>query len=166
MAGFDSTWIIPFHYSADQTFNRKFVTVSPAARSGMRFTRPAAIRCIGEKPRNYNELARQNEYYADVAASIQAVIEEVFLQWRSTPTGDGHEAVVHGRRSGLNSVCERKNLARDAIRRDLRPACWRWRWRHRGRALRVSHGAWETTTVHHNMPTGVRNIGPTRSRRS
>ena len=34
---------------------------------------------FGAKPGNYNELIRDNEHYADVAASIQKVTEEVML---------------------------------------------------------------------------------------
>src|SRR5262249_39352841 len=35
---------------------------------------------FGEKPRNFDQLGRQNQYYADVAASIQAVTEEILLK--------------------------------------------------------------------------------------
>ena len=34
---------------------------------------------FGPKPGNYNELVRDNEYYADIAASIQKVTEEVLV---------------------------------------------------------------------------------------
>ncbi len=72
-----------FHYSADQTFNQKFVELfgPPRAPDAYFFTRSSGYPVyFGEKPGNYEELARQNQYYADVAASIQAVIEEALLQ--------------------------------------------------------------------------------------
>jgi carbamoyltransferase len=72
-----------FHYSADQTFNHKFVELFGPARDphGYFFTPSSGYPVyFGEKPGNYDELGRQNQYYADVAASIQTVIEEALLQ--------------------------------------------------------------------------------------
>ena len=73
-----------FHYSTDKTFNGKFEALfgPPRDPKALIFSlRPAGIRLtFGEKPGNYQELAKQNQYYADVAASIQAVTEEALLQ--------------------------------------------------------------------------------------
>src|SRR5262245_30150091 len=72
-----------FHYSADQTFSRKFVDLfgPPRPPDAYFFTPTSGYPAyFGEKPGNYAELARQNQYYADVAASIQAVIEEALVQ--------------------------------------------------------------------------------------
>jgi carbamoyltransferase len=71
-----------FHYSADQTFNHKFVELfgPPRAPEAYFFTPTSGYPSyFGAKPGNYEALARQNAYYADVAASIQAVIEEALL---------------------------------------------------------------------------------------
>ena len=72
-----------FHYSADQTFNHKFVELfGPPRDPQANFFTPSSGYPVyfGAKPGNYDALARQNIYYADVAASIQAVIEEALLQ--------------------------------------------------------------------------------------
>jgi len=72
-----------FHYSADQTFNHKFVDLfGPPRDPHANFFTPSSGYPVyfGAKPGNYEELSRQNAYYADVAASIQVVIEEALLQ--------------------------------------------------------------------------------------
>ena len=72
-----------FHHSDTRTFNSKFVELFGNPRdpemnfftSGTRFPT-----YFGEKPSNYDELCRENEHYADVAASIQRVAEEIILK--------------------------------------------------------------------------------------
>lgn len=71
-----------FHYSTDRTFNHKFVELlgPPRAPESHFFTRSSGYPAyFGEKPSNWAELAEQNQRYADVAASIQAVTEEAML---------------------------------------------------------------------------------------
>ncbi len=72
-----------FHYSTENTFNEKFVGLfGPPRDPKAHFFTPTSgyPSYFGEKPSNYTELARQNEYYADIAASIQAITEEALLQ--------------------------------------------------------------------------------------
>jgi carbamoyltransferase len=72
-----------FHYSAEKTFNRKFEDLFGAPRDpkALFFTPNSGYPSyFGAKPGNYNELAKENEYYADLAASIQVVTEEVLLK--------------------------------------------------------------------------------------
>jgi carbamoyltransferase len=72
-----------FHYSTDKTFNGKFEALfgPPRDPKALFFTPTSGYPSyFGEKPGNYTELAKQNEYYADIAASIQAVTEEALLQ--------------------------------------------------------------------------------------
>jgi len=72
-----------YHYSDERTFNSKFETLFGKPRppevnfftSNTRF--PSYF---GEKPSNYKELCRENEHYADIAASIQRVTEEILLK--------------------------------------------------------------------------------------
>ena len=72
-----------YHYSDERTFNGKFKELFGKARepemhfftSGTRF--PSYF---GNKPSNYSELCRENEHYANVAASIQTVTEEILLK--------------------------------------------------------------------------------------
>jgi carbamoyltransferase len=71
-----------FHYSTDQTFNGKFTELfGPPRDPKAYFFTPASgyPSYFGAKPGNYQELAKQNEYYADIAASIQAVTEETLV---------------------------------------------------------------------------------------
>jgi len=82
-----SFWInmdyFSYHYSDSRTFNAKFVDLFGEPRkpesyfftSGTRF--PSYF---GEKPANFDELCKENEHYADIAASIQKVTEEIILK--------------------------------------------------------------------------------------
>jgi carbamoyltransferase len=71
-----------FHRSTVQTYSRKFEALfgpprDPAANF---FTASSGYPSyFGDKPAHYDALARENERYADVAASIQRVIEETLL---------------------------------------------------------------------------------------
>jgi len=81
-----SFWInmdyFSYHYSDEKTFNSKFETLFgkprkpevPFFTSNTRF--PSYF---GEKPSNYLQLCKENEHYADIAASIQRVTEEVLI---------------------------------------------------------------------------------------
>ena len=72
-----------FHYSADRTFGAKFEDLFGPSRdpNSLFFTDVSGYPSyFGEKPANYKELEKQNRYYADVAASIQSVTEEVLLK--------------------------------------------------------------------------------------
>jgi len=72
-----------FHYSADRTFSTKFEDLFGPSRNpnSLFFTDVSGYPSyFGEKPANYKELEKQNRYYADVAASIQSVTEEVLLK--------------------------------------------------------------------------------------
>jgi carbamoyltransferase len=72
-----------FHCSADRTFGAKFEDLFGPSRdpNSLFFTDVSGYPSyFGEKPSNYKELEKQNRYYADVAASIQSVTEEVLLK--------------------------------------------------------------------------------------
>ena len=72
-----------FHHSTEKTFNGKFEALfgDPRNPQAYFFTPTSGYPSyFGEKPGNYNELAKQNEYYADIAASIQVVTEEALLK--------------------------------------------------------------------------------------
>jgi carbamoyltransferase len=82
-----SFWInmdyFSYHYSDERTFNSKFENLfgkprSPEINFFTSNTRFPSY--FGEKPSNYKELCRENEHYADIAASIQRVTEEVLLK--------------------------------------------------------------------------------------
>jgi len=72
-----------FHYSPDRTFNRKFEELfgPPRPVESYFFTADSSYPAyFGTKPVDYEALAKQNQYYADIAASIQKVTEEVLLE--------------------------------------------------------------------------------------
>lgn len=72
-----------FHYSPDRTFNGKFQDLfGPPRPMDSHFFTPNSgyPSYFGEKPADYEKLAKQNQHYADIAASIQTVTEEVLLK--------------------------------------------------------------------------------------
>lgn len=103
-----------FHYSADRTFNHKFVELfGPPRDPNAYFFTPSSGYPVyfGEKPGNYAELARQNAYYADVAASIQTVIEEALLHMaRHAYQATGMTRLCMAGGVALNSVANGKIL--------------------------------------------------------
>jgi carbamoyltransferase len=71
-----------YHYSRDTGYSQKFLELFGSPRKpGLNFFTSSSgyPSYFGAKPGNYNELVRDNEHYADVAASIQKVTEEVML---------------------------------------------------------------------------------------
>jgi carbamoyltransferase len=69
-----------FHHSTSQTFNRKFVELFGEPRvHDADFYTPAILRTLA-KPGWNEETARLNQHYADIAASIQRVTEEIMLK--------------------------------------------------------------------------------------
>jgi carbamoyltransferase len=71
-----------FHHSTDRTFSDKFVALFGRSRDPRAdfFTATSGYPAyFGERPGNFAELARDNQNYADIAASIQKVTEEVLL---------------------------------------------------------------------------------------
>ena len=71
-----------FHYSTSRTYNRKFETLFGDPRPPERPFFTAATEYpayFGPRPANFNALAAENQRYADIAASIQAVTEEILL---------------------------------------------------------------------------------------
>ena len=64
-----------------------------------------------DKPDNYDEIAKQNQYYADIAASIQVVTEQIMVKMANyayKETGLKHLCMAGG--VALNSVANRKIL--------------------------------------------------------
>ena len=72
-----------FGYSANRIFSRKFENLFGAPRQpeSYFFTSTGQYPSYyGDKPSNFQELAKENQYYADIAASIQVVTEEMLLK--------------------------------------------------------------------------------------
>jgi carbamoyltransferase len=106
-----------FHYSAARTFNEKFQRLfgEPRKPDSPFFTsRSGYPTYFGEKPADYAALCERNQFYADVAASIQAVTEEVLLKMaRHIQRETGLKKLCMAGGVALNSVANAKIL-RDA----------------------------------------------------
>ena len=105
-------WLDPqyfsFHYSTKRTYTRKFTDLFGAPRDpdAPFFTESSGFPTYyGDKPRNYEELCRYNQHYADLAASIQAVTEELVL----TLARDLH------RQTGLTRLCLAGGVALNSV---------------------------------------------------
>jgi carbamoyltransferase len=97
-----------FHYSTEKTFNEKFEELFGSPRDPKaHFFTPASgyPSYFGERPANYGELGKQNQYYADVAASIQAATEEALLQM-------AHNAY---KETGLKRLCMAGGVALNSV---------------------------------------------------
>lgn len=69
-----------FHHSTEQSFNARFVDLfGPPRRPGSEFYTPATYP-RGDHTHWDNGVAEENQRYADIAASIQRVTEEVLLK--------------------------------------------------------------------------------------
>lgn len=71
-----------YQYSPEKSYSEKFTKLFGQSRvkSDHFFTRGSGYpKYFGKKPKNYVEQARKNEYYADLAASLQYVTEEIIF---------------------------------------------------------------------------------------
>src|SRR6476661_4466405 len=72
-----------FHHSTRRTFSEKFEQLfgAPRAPETPFFTKMSGYPpYFGERPGNFDSLEAANQHYADIAASVQAVTEELVLQ--------------------------------------------------------------------------------------
>jgi carbamoyltransferase len=103
-----------FHHSTEKTYNNKFVQLwgDPRPTKLQFFTeRTGFPKYFGEPPSNYGELCRLNQHYADVAASIQRVTEEVLVNMaRSLQKETGLKRLCIAGGVGLNSVANTRIL--------------------------------------------------------
>src|SRR5262245_52524 len=97
-----------FHHSTDRTFNGKFEELFGAPRPPDTnfFTLASGYpQYFGPKPSDYEQLAQRNQHYADIAASIQAVTEDVLLKL----------ARHAHRRTGLPRLCLAGGVALNSV---------------------------------------------------
>ena len=69
-----------FHYSTKSTYNRKFVDLFGAPRRAESEFYTTVTHPRKDHPQWSDQVAAQNQHYADVAASIQAVTEDTLLK--------------------------------------------------------------------------------------
>jgi carbamoyltransferase len=97
-----------FHHSTEKTFNGKFVELFGEPREPKLhfFTESSGYPSyFGPKPSNYDELCEKNQYYADIAASIQRVTEESLLKI----------ANALYQRTGLRKLCMAGGVALNSV---------------------------------------------------
>jgi len=97
-----------FHHSSTQTYNHKFLELfgEPRNPDWYFFTEVSGYPSyFGDKPSNFNALAAKNQYYADVAASIQQVTEEIVLNMARS---------LH-RETGLDKLCLAGGVALNSV---------------------------------------------------
>jgi carbamoyltransferase len=103
-----------FHHSTDQTYSRKFVELfgDPRDTKLNFFTKGTGFpKYFGDKPSNYEELCRVNQHYADIAASIQKVTEELLIGMaRHVHQQTGLKKLCIAGGVGLNSVANSRIL--------------------------------------------------------
>ena len=103
-----------FHQSTDRTFNGRFVKLfgDPRPAKLNFFTAETGFpKYFGAPPSNYDELCRLNQHYADVAASIQKVTEDLLVGMANhvhQQTGLKRLCIAGG--VGLNSVANSRIL--------------------------------------------------------
>jgi len=97
-----------FHYSSTQTYTSNFEALfgKPRSPETAFFTESSGFPSyFGEKPGNYWQLAAENQHYADIAASIQVVTEDILLR------------MVHGScaRSHTTKLCMAGGVALNSV---------------------------------------------------
>jgi carbamoyltransferase len=103
-----------FHHSTDRTFNSRFVELFGKSRPPNLpfFTHVSGYpKYFGEQPSNFEELCRENEHYADIAASIQRVTEELLVNMaRQLQKETGQKRLCMAGGVALNSVANGRIL--------------------------------------------------------
>ena len=97
-----------FHHSADHTYNRRFLDLfgPPRDPQALFFTEDSGFPSyFGDKPADFTALARDNQHYADVAASIQVATEETLLAMAN---------YVH-QETGLTKLCMAGGVALNSV---------------------------------------------------
>jgi len=97
-----------FHHSTDQTYNQRFVALfgEPRPSELQFFTKVTGFpKYFGEPPGSYNELCEVNQRYADIAASIQRVTEDLLLNMANH---------LH-RETGLRRLCIAGGVALNSV---------------------------------------------------
>ena len=103
-----------FHHSVQRMFNSRFEALfgRPRPPGMLFFTESSGFpKYFGEPPGNYQRLCQENQHYADIAASIQHVTEELVLGMaRNLQRESGLKRLCLAGGVGLNSVANSRIL--------------------------------------------------------
>jgi carbamoyltransferase len=108
-----------FHHSTERTYSKKFEQLFGAPRPTKLhfFTEGTGFpKYFGEPPANIHEISKLNQHYADIAASIQHVTEELILGMARNlhkETGLKNLCIAGG--VGLNSVANTRIMRETAF---------------------------------------------------
>jgi len=109
-----------FHYSDTRTYSPAFEALFGPSRKPETpfFTETSGYPSyFGSKPSNYRQLADENQHYADIAASIQRVTEEILLRMvKSLAARTGSTRLCLAGGVALNSVANARVLRETSIR--------------------------------------------------
>ncbi len=97
-----------FHHSTDKTYNSKFVDLfgPPRPEKVLFFTEKTGFpKYFGTPPANVKELSKENQHYADIAASIQKVTEELLISMANH---------LH-KQTGLKRLCMAGGVALNSV---------------------------------------------------
>jgi carbamoyltransferase len=97
-----------FHHSTSKTYSQKFVDLfgPPRGEKLLFFTEKTGFpKYFGTPPGNIKELSKENQHYADIAASIQKVTEELLLAMANN---------LH-RQTGLKRLCMAGGVALNSV---------------------------------------------------
>ena len=103
-----------FHRSTERTFNHRFEELfgEPRPPRMLFYTKGSGFPTyFGDPPADFEKATEQNQYYADIAASIQRVTEELLLgMTRSIQLQTGLKKLCIAGGVGLNSVANSRIL--------------------------------------------------------
>lgn len=109
-----------FHHSSTQTYNQKFVDLfgEPRDPDWYFFTKSSGYPSyFGERPADFERIEGRNQYYADIAASIQQVTEELVLNMaRALHRDTGLERLCMAGGVALNSVANSRIIRETPIK--------------------------------------------------
>jgi hypothetical protein len=111
-----------FHHSADRLFDGRFTELFGRARPrNMPFFTGASgyPKYFCDPPANFAEMCRVNQHYADVAASVQKVTEELLLGLAGNLQKETGLEVVHRWWGGVKQRGQQPDSAGDRLRRDF-----------------------------------------------
>ncbi len=97
-----------FHHSTTRTYNDKFVELfgQPRDPDWLFFTESSGYPdYFGDKPDDFDKISERNQYYADIAASIQKATEEIVLNMARAVQRD----------TGLDKLCMAGGVALNSV---------------------------------------------------
>lgn len=97
-----------FHHSTERTYSAKFVELfgEPRDPDWLFFTESSGFpEYFGDKPADFDKISERNQYYADIAASIQKATEEIVLNMARAVHND----------TGLDKLCMAGGVALNSV---------------------------------------------------